>query len=229
MKKVLTVLILMLLAATLLFAQNKLVMGVYLHDMYQKDYDELGIKDNCGVKIDVLVKEGPADVAGLMPDDVILKIDGEKVRTTNQVSKMFYAKKKGQKIDVEILRDGIKKTFSISLMEKEYHRKPYMGVYLANISKEKYAELEVSENRGILIKKVVDDTPAEKAGLQSKDVLIMFDGEKIYSEGQLSKILREHTIGESVKLQVIRDGKLKKLKIKLGDRDDGKTEVKIKS
>ena len=90
----------MVLAATLLFAQNKLVMGVYLQDMYQKDYDELGIKDNYGVKIDVLVKDGPADMAGLMPEDVILKIDGEKVLSTDQISKMFYSKKKGQKINV---------------------------------------------------------------------------------------------------------------------------------
>ena len=65
MKKVLTVLVLMVLAVTLLYAQNKLVMGVYLHDMSQKDYDELGIKENYGVKIDVLVKDGPADMAGL--------------------------------------------------------------------------------------------------------------------------------------------------------------------
>jgi serine protease Do len=228
-KQVFTVLILMVLAVTLLYAQNKLVMGVYLYDMGQKDYDELGIKENYGVMIDVLVKDGPADMAGLKPEDVILKIDGEKVRTTDQVSKMYYNKKKGQKIDVEVLRDGVKKTFSVALKEKEVNEKPYMGVYLADLSKVSYEKFEVSEMRGILIKKVVNESPADEAGLMSKDVLITFGGEKIYSDNQLSRILKTYKIGDKVKLEVIREGKLEKLKITLGDRDDEKKEIKIKS
>jgi serine protease Do len=228
-KQVFTVLILMVLAVTLLYAQNKLVMGVYLYDMGQKDYDELGIKENYGVMIDVLVKDGPADMAGLKPEDVILKIDGEKVRTTDQVSKMYYNKKKGQKIDVEVLRDGVKKTFSVALKEKEVNEKPYMGVYLADLSKVSYEKFEVSEMRGTLIKKVVNESPADEAGLMSKDVLITFGGEKIYSDNQLSRILKTYKIGDKVKLEVIREGKLEKLKITLGDRDDEKKEIKIKS
>lgn len=224
-KQVITVLVLMAIAVTLLYAQNKLVMGVYLESMWQKDYDELGIKENYGVKIDVLVKDGPAEIAGLLPGDVILRIDKEKVRTVDQVSKMFYAKKNGQKIDVEVWRDGKIKHFPVNLLEKEYHEKPYMGVYLTDLSLKSYEKFQVEAQRGILIKDVVDGSPADEAGIISKDVLITFDGEKIYSDNQFSDLLNDYRIGDKVKMEIVRDGKVKKLKVELGDRDDKKKNI----
>lgn len=225
-KQVITVLVLMAVAVTLLYAQNKLVMGVYLESMWQKDYDELGIKDDYGVKIDVLVKDGPAELAGLKPNDVILKIDDEKVRTVDQVSKMFYSKKVGDNIDVEVWRDGQIKHFPVNLMEKEYHEKPYVGVYLADLSQKSYEKYNVDAMRGILIKDVVSGSPAEEAGLLAKDVLITFDKEKIYSDNQFSNLLYDYKIGDKVKMEIVRDGKVKKLKVKLGDRDDRKKNIK---
>ena len=228
-KQIITIIILMAITVSFVYAESKLVMGVYLNDMWQKDYDELGIKGNYGIIIDVIVKDGPADIAGLKTDDVILEIDGEKVRSTDQVSKMYYQKKKGQKINVEVWRDGSTQNFDLTLIEREYHPKPYLGVYLVDLSLEKHEEYNVKEKRGILIKDVVAGSPASDAGLQAKDVLITFAGEKVYSDNQLSLLLKEFRINDKVKLEVIRDGKLEKLKIKLGDRKDKKKIIKIKT
>jgi S1-C subfamily serine protease len=228
-KQVITVLILMILAVTLLYAESKLVMGVYLYNMSQKDYDELGIKENYGVKVDVIVKDGPAEKAGLLPDDVIMKIDGEKVRSTDMVSKIFYSKKGGDNVKVDVLRDGTAKTFTISLQAKEIKDTPYMGVYLKDLSKKSYLDYGVEEKRGVLIKRVVDDTPADDAGLEDDDVLITFDGEKIYSDSQLHDILRDHNVGDKVKMEVIRDGDKETVKIKLGKREKEKEFFKVKS
>lgn len=229
MKKVLTVLVLMIIAVTLLYAQSKLVMGVYLYDMNQKDYDELGIKENYGVKVNVIIKDGPADKAGLLPDDVLMKINGEKVRSTDMVSKMFYNNKGGDKVKVEVFREGLLKTFSIALQEKEIKEKPYMGVYLRDLSKKQYLDYGVEEKRGVLVKRVVDDTPADAAGLEDDDVIITFGGEKVYADNQLHKILRDYNVGDKVKLEIIRDGDKKTIKIKLGEREEKKDYFKIKS
>ena len=50
--------------------------------------------------------------------------------------------------------------------------KAYMGVYLGDLSKKDYKEFGLKENYGILIKKVVGESPAENAGLQSKDIIL---------------------------------------------------------
>lgn len=224
-KQILVVLVLMAVAVTLLFAQNKLIMGVYLHDMSQMEYDKLGIKDKIGVMVDVIVKDGPSDLAGIKAKDVILKIDGEKIRTSDQVSRMFYSKKKGQDIDVELFRDGAIKNIMVALSEKEILQKPFIGVYLADLSNKYYIENKIKEKYGILIKKVVEDSPAHKAGLEAKDILMKFDGEKIYSDSQLVKMLKDYKIDQKVKIDVMRDGEIKSLKLKLGERTKKKEKV----
>ena len=224
-KQILVVLVLMVVAVTLLFAQNKLIMGVYLHDMSQMEYDKLGIKDKIGVMVDVIVKDGPSDLAGIKAKDVILKIDGEKIRTSDQVSRMFYSKKKGQDIDVELFRDGAIKNIMVALSEKEIWDKPFIGVYLADLSNKYYIENKIKEKYGILIKKVVEDSPAHKAGLEAKDILMKFDGEKIYSDSQLVKMLKDYKIDQKVKIDVMRDGEIKSLKLKLGERTKKKEKV----
>ena len=224
-KQVIVVLVLMVVAVTLLFAQNKLIMGVYLHDMSQMEYDKLGIKDNFGVMVDVLVKDGPSDIAGIKEKDVILKIDGEKIRTSDQVSKMFYSKKKGQDINVELFRDGAIKNIIVALSEKEVREKPFIGVYLADLSNKYYIENKIKEKYGILIKKVVEESPACKAGLEAKDILMIFDGEKIYSDNQLVKKLKDYKIGQKVKIDVLRDGEIHSFKVKLGERNKKKEKV----
>ena len=224
-KQILVVLVLMVVAVTLLFAQNKLIMGVYLHDMSQMEYDKLGIKDKIGVMVDVIVKDGPSDLAGIKAKDVILKIDGEKILTSDQVSRMFYSKKKGQDIDVELFRDGAIKNIMVALSEKEIWDKPFIGVYLADLSNKYYIENKIKEKYGILIKKVVEDSPAHKAGLEAKDILMKFDGEKIYSDSQLVKMLKDYKIDQKVKIDVMRDGEIKSLKLKLGERTKKKEKV----
>lgn len=228
-KQVITVLILMVLAVTLLYAESKLVMGVYLYNMSQKDYDELGIKENYGVKVDVVVKDGPAEKAGLLPDDVIMKIDGEKVRSTDMVTKMFYSKSGGDKVKVDVFRAGNMKTYTLSLQKKVIQETPYMGVYLRDLGQKSYLDYGVEEKRGVLIKRVVDDSPADKAGLQDDDVLITFDGEKVYSDNQLHEILADHNIGDKVKLEIMRDGSKEIIKLQLGEREKAKGNKKFKS
>ena len=224
-KQVLVVLVLIVVAVTLLFAQNKLIMGVYLHDMSQMEYDKLGIKDKIGVMVDIIVKDGPSDLAGIKERDVILKIDGEKIRTSDQVSRMFYSKKKGQDINVELFRDGAIKNLMVALSEKEIWEKPFIGVYLADLSNKYYIENKIKEKYGILIKKVVEESPAYKAGLEAKDILMTFDGEKIYSDNQLVKMLKEYKIGQKVKIDLLRDGKMQSIKLKLGERNKKKEKV----
>ena len=68
---------------------------------------------------------------------------------------------------------------------------------------------------GVLISDVSKGSPAEKAGLQSGDVIIMVDGKKTTSTGQLRSIIGVKEIGDSVQVTILREGKEKKLKISI--------------
>lgn len=68
---------------------------------------------------------------------------------------------------------------------------------------------------GVYIKQVQDFSPAEKAGVKPGDVIVKFDGEKVSSVKQLNDIKAKHKTGDTISVEVSRDGKTNKLSLKL--------------
>ena len=71
--------------------------------------------------------------------------------------------------------------------------------------------------RGVLVTGVSDDSTAKKAGVQAGDVIIAVDGEATNSSGQLRSQIGIKSIGDEVQLTYIRDGKVKKIDIEVGE------------
>ena len=75
----------------------------------------------------------------------------------------------------------------------------------------------LKEPRGVLIADVVKDSPADRAGLASGDVLIEFDGKKVDTPQDLQKIVAVTAPGKGVPVKVWRDKGEKTLEIKIGE------------
>ena len=60
------------------------------------------------------------------------------------------------------------------------------------------------------------DSPAEKAGLQVRDVIVEFDGVEIVYSGDLPQTVGSVKPGSKIEAQIIREGKTKKIKIEVG-------------
>ena len=66
---------------------------------------------------------------------------------------------------------------------------------------------------GVRIEEVDQDGPASKAGLQAGDIVVEFDGERVRSARQFSRLVQETAEGRSVALGIIRDGKRQVLNV----------------
>jgi serine protease Do len=81
------------------------------------------------------------------------------------------------------------------------------------------------EQGGAVIENVGRDTPAEKAGLKKGDIVIEFDGERVRSARQLSRLIEETPPDRTVKAAVVRDGR--KTEISIAPSADRRIEVAI--
>ena len=218
-------LIAMLVLVTPLFAKYKAYLGVYLSNISESKYEKYGIKGHYGVLILKVVKDGPAKEAGLKSKDIILEIKGEKVYTQDQVTKMLSNFEPEQVVKIKILRDGKEKTFKVTLGKKKglfgEETKAYLGVYLEDLSDEDYEEIGLDENCGVLISEVVEDGPAEKAGIEDDDVIMEIEKEKVYTSDQLSKMLYSFEPEQEVEVLVFRSGDKKTYNVKLGEKEIG--------
>jgi serine protease Do len=97
----------------------------------------------------------------------------------------------------------------------------FLGVFLEDVGPEDLARLKLNEARGALVEKVESGSPAEQAGLAKGDVIVGFDGDRVRSAGQLSRLVRETPPGREVSLEVSRDGSSRRLTATLGERTAG--------
>ena len=81
----------------------------------------------------------------------------------------------------------------------------FLGVQLVEITSDLRDYFGVPDDVGVLVGKVLPDTPAETAGLRAGDVLTRVDGVEVGSSGELSKQIRGKEPGDVVQLEVTRD------------------------
>ena len=94
----------------------------------------------------------------------------------------------------------------------------WLGVTLKDVTAEKARELKLPGEYGALVVSVEADGAAAKAGLQKGDVIVEFAGERVRSDAQLRRLIRETPAGRTVSMQVIRDGQARTLSAKLQPR-----------
>ena len=102
-----------------------------------------------------------------------------------------------------------------SIIEKGYISTPYIGVTVGNVSQESQ---DYGMPKGAAIRSVEKDSPAEKAGLQSNDIVTAVDGETISSYEEMGKRISESQVGDELKLTVYRKGETLELTVSVGER-----------
>ncbi|MBU1320607.1 MAG: PDZ domain-containing protein [candidate division Zixibacteria bacterium] len=91
----------------------------------------------------------------------------------------------------------------------------WLGVYMQDIDSELAEAFDLKTEDGVLIDDVVDDSPAEDAGIRRGDVIVKFDGADIKSSEELSKAVAGHEPGDEVQVVVLRDGEEKTFDVDL--------------
>lgn len=218
-------------------AREQAYLGVRLQPLTIDIKEAMGLnRDLKGVLINDIIEDSPAEEAGLMKGDVIVKVDGEPVRTVARATRLIRDHSPGDEVEIEIVRDGKHKTLQATLGERqgeteggcfgvpEIKRKikafmpephGYLGVKVEDISEELGEYFGVDEGEGVLVLEVMEDSPAEEVGLKPGDVILKIDGDKIGDREELIETIRDHDPGDKVKITYKRKRHTKTVEVEL--------------
>jgi serine protease Do len=99
--------------------ERRKYIGVSLQEMNPELAEAWGAKDGYGLLVTALEADGAAKKAGLKVGDIVLKADGKKVETVNDLSGLLQSKKKGDKVKIEFVRDKKTATADVEIGEEE--------------------------------------------------------------------------------------------------------------
>lgn len=118
------------------------------------------------------------------------------------------------------------KAIYTQLVEKGSVTRGFIGIYMEDLTPGLREGFDLEEDQtGILIAQVMEDSPADKAGLKHGDVIIKKDGQIIEDGGKFRQEISMIPPETEVVLTILRDGKEKDIKVVIGEKED--TELAI--
>ena len=97
-----------------------------------------------------------------------------------------------------------------STINTQKQAQSWLGIWIENIPASLGNHLLpiLKKDQGILIKKISPDSPAAKVGLQHYDIISKFNDQEIFSQQQLTKLIRATQPETTINLSIVRQGKL---------------------
>ena len=103
----------------------------------------------------------------------------------------------------------------------------YLGVYIEDLEENKAKALGIKDTKGAFIVMIVDDSPADKAGLKEKDVIIALNSIPIENSNQLRNDVSSMRPNDVVVFSIIRNELRQTVSVVLGERPSDNSESRI--
>ncbi len=102
-----------------------------------------------------------------------------------------------------------------SILKTGKYERPYLGIGLIELTPEQIRERNLPFTTGLVVTEIIENSPAIKYGLKSKDIILEMDGKRVTSAGAFVGELAAKKIGDTVTLKVYSNGTTKTLNVKL--------------
>lgn len=138
--------------------------------------------------------------------NVVIRIDGD-AAASGEEDWLFIGSEGDDEKDIE----------RIKIKKERKSCAAYLGVYMDEISKRVRRKLDYPKRDGVLIIEVVDDSPAEEAGIEEDDIIYRFNGEEVEDAKHLSELVKNKKPGDTVEIALYRGGDRKEIDVVLGE------------
>ena len=173
---------------------QRAILGISGHDLDERTKDkDLGTVD--GVYVAEVTDGSGAKAAGIEPGDVIIKIDGKKVHNMAELQENLTKFRPGDKVEITVLRNKKEKELNVTLKNMQGNTEvvkkfelDMLGAAFKPISDDVKRHLGVSYGLEVT---GVDKGKFADAGIKKGFVILKVNGNKITSEEDLAKTLKE--------------------------------------
>jgi serine protease Do len=195
-------------------------LGISIQDVNSDLAEAFGMDKPAGAVVGSVETGSPADKAGIEPGDVVVKFEGTPINRSGELPPLVSEVAPGSKAVVTVLRQGKTKDITVTVGEMKTalakgkeagDDQAKLGLAVRPLTDKERKEAKVVSG---LIVEEVNDGPAEKAGIQTGDVILSVNGELVANAEQLRK--KVDSAGKRIAVLLLRENNRLFIPINLG-------------
>ena len=191
-------------------------LGVQIDNVNEGLAKALKLDNLNGAIITQVIKDSPAEEAGVKEKDVIVSVDGEKVNDSSNLKNLISSGRPNDKTKLTVIRDGHEKKLTVTLGlrpgEKELAETFRFGEKmfdLLGLRVETYESEEgafANTKKGVRVIEIKPSSPADDENIQRGDFIVEIGKSNISDKNDYEVELEKYLEGDTIMLRVIRGG-----------------------
>jgi len=185
-------------------------LGVHIQTVTPELAETLGLKKPEGALVASVIKDGPAESAGIKAGDVILKFNGKAVNEMRALPRIVADTEVGKDVDVEIWRDSKKMTITAAVGELQKSAEMAakssdeggdgsgersindLGLSVSPVNEALRKQYKLNKDaKGVLVTEVDGTGPAAEKGISAGDLIVEVSQEEVTTPTQIINKVKE--------------------------------------
>jgi len=187
-------------------------LGVGIQDLDQELADYYKVEKGEGALITQVFEGDPADKAGIKVKDVIVAVDGQRIASSRDLTRLIAKKQVGKNTNIPVIRDGRENTVTVTLSKRNEEKLTAkrsegidrgFGFRVDDLSPETAPRFGFEENEsGVVVVHIDSDSKAAEAGLQVGDLIKEVNRHSVNDTGEFSAEMKAANEADTIQLLV---------------------------
>lgn len=206
-------------------------LGVEIRPVDEAVAKQFGLKEASGALVNNVMKDTPAEKAGLRRGDIILEYDGKTVKDVTHLQDLVSQTEPKKKVKIKVWRNNKEEIFELVTGEmpgkiserkegvpeergevgagEEKVSKEWLGLKVKTLTKEMAAQLQVDgQEKGVVIVELTPGSKAEEAGLMENDIIRSINRRPVSNIKEFEQVTAKAKLADGVVFDINRQGKL---------------------
>jgi len=191
--------------------------GVQLDEVDEEKAEYFGLDKPRGAQVGKVLKESPAEKAGLKQDDIILKLNDMDVTSRDQLIAWVGSQVPGTRINITIWRNKAQKNISLTLAERpsdeevareedgETSQAGKLGIEVRDLTRQLARQYGYKGESGVVITGVTPNSVADRKGLREGDLILSVNDVSTPSVRDFRTAVRSIKPGAVVYMRIMRE------------------------
>ena len=186
-------------------------LGINYEELNIKKANEFGIGRTQGVLITRVIDQGAAKEAGLMVNDIIIKMDNVEIANFSDLQGFLGSKRPGDEVEVTILRNEVNKVLPLKLKNQfgkyKFENRDFSDYFIGELEPIKKSDANKYDiNYGVKIVNLKNAAIERTYGVGNGDIILSVEDQKVSSSEEVDQLLKKYQNKEYFELQILTKG-----------------------